>query len=251
MRFSGTSALSWILRLIPFVIALYFSLIMRMYLQWGIFAGFVYATTWCVRKECRGWEGCGMKGKAINALSWVDYFSAIRGWRSNIMDTVCCQAGLIRWERYHAQVLIPGDCCMETAFRTVQLCFRPIWMRKHSLGWEEPDSLDPNFHKAGPSMDKWQGDQGTAWYSSIKQLLKEDMETDEKLVCISSWCPAVDIWIAWTAAFLDLDELFSKWSYLPISDGQILLTGNGCPSHSGDIDFEVQEVESPGELQIR
>lgn len=46
-------------------------------------------------------------------------------------------------------------------------------------------------------------------------------------------------------AFLDLDEVFSKSSYLLNSGGGILLTGKGCPPQCGHNDSEVLEGEFP------
>lgn len=97
------------------------------------------------------------------------------------------------------------------------------------------------FHVREDTFDKPNRDLGIAGYTSITDLQFDHMEDDSNRVWPGRRKAALDIWLGWQAAIQSLNDRCEELSRLLQSDGRYLLTGNQCPAHDGQNDFEARE----------
>lgn len=101
-------------------------------------------------------------------------------------------------------------------------------------------------------LEQWPGNQ---WPRScmihVNKMIQVDfMEEDGDRVWAGKMRTALDVWLGWLPAVLNLDARYEKPSLLPQSGGRYLFTEKACPRHCRHNSFEVRHWGSPGYFVI-
>ena len=130
------------------------------------------------------------------------------------------------------------------------------WMESTFPGEEDMKSNEnwglwaPIINSGFKETDEKANEEGRGRYTSTTRLLMDYCERRERNVKYSERRAAMDVWIGWVVALLNLDHDVYFKSWLPGTGGRLLLTGKDADDQCGHNDFVVRDGESPGYFVI-
>lgn len=104
----------------------------------------------------------------------------------------------------------------------------------------------PIINTGNAEVDKNNDNIGNARFTTTNEFLTRHLESTPELLWTSVRRAALDLWIGWLLALMDLDHNGEWPSFFPCSGGRFLNTANGCLDQTGHNDFPVTPGTSPG-----
>lgn len=111
---------------------------------------------------------------------------------------------------------------------------------------EERLLWNPIVNIGNGTRDRNNNDCGRSRFSSTEKLLEDKLGNSDENNWFAPRRSALDVWIGWLLALLNLDSDGERGAQVPRTGGRFLLTGEGCPDQTGHNDFPTEKRNNPG-----